>query len=83
MRIAGCFLNKENLRMLSASDETWKDIITDVGILEDYIGSGFAPTCTEHFLHRNHVSNILHMWRDGREVRREILSAGVIRKSLG
>jgi phosphoenolpyruvate carboxylase len=83
MRIAGCFLNKENLRMLSASDETWKDIITDVGILEDYIGSGFAPTCTEHFLHRNHVSNILHMWRDGREFRREILSAGIIRRSLG
>jgi len=69
--------------MLAAADETWKDIITDVGILEDYIGSSFVPTCTDHFIHRNHVSNILHMWREGREFRREILSAGVIRRSLG
>lgn len=83
LKRAGCFLNKENLRMLAAADETWKDIITDVGILEDYIGSSFVPTCTDHFIHRNHVSNILHMWREGREFRREILSAGVIRKSLG
>ena len=83
LKRAGCFLNKENLRMLAAADETWKDVITDVGILEDYIGSSFMPTCTDHFIHRNHVSNILHMWREGREFRREILNAGVIRRSLG
>ncbi len=83
LKIAGSFLNKENLRMLSAADEAWKDILTDVGILEDYIGSNFMPSCTDHFLHRNHVSNILHLWRDGMEFRDEILSAGAIRKSLG
>jgi phosphoenolpyruvate carboxylase len=83
LKKAGSFLNKENLRMLAGSDETWKDVLMDVGILEDYIGSNFMPISTEHFLHRNHVSNILHMWRDKREFRQEVLSAGVIRRSLG
>jgi phosphoenolpyruvate carboxylase len=83
---AGGFLCWENLTLLERESPLWSKVREDIELCQRFLGMEFGPTETDHFLHRNLVSSIYHLWRRGREeerLRRYIVEAGQIRRSLG
>ncbi len=82
---AGYFLNKENLDILAKNNPAWKMIEQDILVIEQLLGKKLGPARSEHFIHRNITSNILHYWKQGKyeEVSEEILHAAYIRRYLG
>ena len=79
----GHFLNKENLKFLSHKDGNWQLIAKDIEAIENYVGKELGPKTTDHYLHRNHTSNILHLLRAKRNISRDIVRAGLVRRCLG
>ena len=72
---AGALLNKENLRFLAKTSKAWKSLLNDVKLVEDYTDSGLGPNSTETFLHRNHTSNVFHLWSTNRDFARDLIAA--------
>lgn len=83
---AGSFLCWENLELLEKESPLWEIVRQDIELCQKILGLEFAPIETEHYLHRNLVSSIFHLWRRGRDeerLHRYIVEAGQLRKSLG
>ena len=80
---AGKYLNKENLAMLARSYPAFRDIMTDVQEIENYMGMELGPLKTKHYLHRNLVSSIYLLSKEKKDFSEELEKAAEIRKSLG
>lgn len=80
---AGKYLNKENLSLLAKDSSAFAEIERDVHLLEDYLGEELGPKKTKHFLHRNLVSSIYLLSREGENLSEELEKAAIIRRSLG
>ncbi len=80
---AGKFLNRENLSLLSAKDSRFASIEKDIALIEIYLGRKLGPEKQRHFLHRNHTSNIYHLFKEGSDFSEDALHAAQYRKSLG
>jgi phosphoenolpyruvate carboxylase len=83
LKLAGALLNKENLNFLAKTHKAWKQVLTDVKLIEDYTGSSLGPDGTDSFLHRNHTSNIFHLWSTNRDFSRDLFAAARLRRCLG
>ncbi|MBI4739201.1 phosphoenolpyruvate carboxylase [Candidatus Woesearchaeota archaeon] len=80
---AGHYLNKENLAFLCDLSDAWSDVKKDVSLIEDYLGKTLGPTTTSQVLHRNHTSNVFHLWRAKEDVREDLMKAARLRRFLG
>jgi len=83
---AGGFLCWENLAFLERESPLWQGVREDIELCQRVLGVEFGPKETDHYLHRNLVSSIYHLWRRGgdeKRLRQYIVEAGQIRRSLG
>ncbi|TSC85917.1 MAG: phosphoenolpyruvate carboxylase [Parcubacteria group bacterium Gr01-1014_8] len=80
---AGKFLNKENLELLMGGDARFNVLAEDISLIEEYVEKDLGPEKQRHFLHRNHTSNIYHLWKGNSEFADDALAAAKYRKSLG
>ncbi|MBI2426301.1 MAG: phosphoenolpyruvate carboxylase [Candidatus Kerfeldbacteria bacterium] len=83
IKLAGRFLNKENLEMMTIADERWKPIQKDIQFLEEYFATELGPREPHEFLHRNTTSDIYFLRQAGDDISDAVLRAGKLRKSLG
>ena len=83
LKQASTLLNKENLNFLAKTDKAWKAVLNDVKLVEDYTDASLGPDSTEAFLHRNHTSNVFHLWSTNNDFSRDLLSAARLRHCLG
>lgn len=81
----GYYLNWENLNFLSKKNHAWQEILKDVQIIEDFLGRRLGPKTPEHFIHRNRVSSVYHLWQSGDKdkIVDEIVQAAMVRRSIG
>lgn len=80
---AGKYLNKENLAALAKSYPAFREVMTDVQEIENYLGVELGPIKTKHFLHRNLVSSVYLLSKEKQDFSEELEKAAEIRKSLG
>lgn len=83
---AGAFLCLENLEFLRDESPLWENVWEDIKLCQRLLGLELGPSDPDHYLHRNLVSSIFHLWRSGGEperLRRYITEAAQIRRSLG
>ncbi len=85
---AGKYLNRENLDALARTSQTFKDVREDIAAIEEILGIELGPEKPHHFIHRNFTSTIFRRLNDKSLLReealkREIVEAGFIRRSLG
>lgn len=80
---AGKYLNKENLVALAKGYPAFREVMTDVQEIENYLGVELGPLKTKHFLHRNLVSSVYLLSKEKKDFSEELEKAAEIRKSLG
>lgn len=85
---AGKYLNRENLALLAKKLPAFSDVQQDVEALEQLLKLELGPEKPHHFLHRNSTSTIYRRLttpalKDEDAIKREIVEAGSIRRSLG
>ncbi len=83
IKLAGRYLNKENLQFLAKRNRAWRSIATDIEYLEQYFGATLGPRTATEYLHRNTTSNIYYQRQLHKDFRAEVLQAGKLRSSLG
>lgn len=87
LRYAGFFFNAENLTLLAKQIPTFNHIKEDITAIEHILGIELGPRDADHIIHRNLSSTILHRLQspspDAVAISRDIVEAGIIRKSLG
>ena len=81
--LAGRYLNKENLNQLGKINSAWREIQTDVALLEKNLKIELGPKTTQEFIHRNISSTVFYLWRDKKSITDKIIESGKIRHSLG
>ncbi|MFH0837889.1 MAG: phosphoenolpyruvate carboxylase [Patescibacteria group bacterium] len=80
---AGKYLNKENLAALAKGYPAFREVMTDVQEIENYLGMELGPLRTKHYLHRNLASSIYLLSKEKKNFSEELEKAAEIRKSLG
>ncbi len=82
---AGKYFNAENLSLLAAQYPAFEEIKEDIAGIEEILGITLGPVKPHHVIHRNITSTILHRLAtpDSAAITRDIVEAGVIRRSLG
>lgn len=80
---AGALLNRENLRFLAKTHKGWKGLAKDVALVEDYVDASLGPGDADSFLHRNHTSNVFHLWSAKRDFARDLMAAARARRCMG
>jgi phosphoenolpyruvate carboxylase len=87
LRHAGKYLNRENLALLAKKQRIWKEIEEGISVIEKVLGITLGPDKPRHIIHRNLTSSIYQrlLSRDcsGDTLSRDIVEAGIIRRSLG
>lgn len=86
LRHAGKYLNRENLSLLAKKQSVFRGIEKDIDAIEKILDIELGPEKPHHILHRNLTSNIYHRLQSGDDtgaISREIVEAGVIRRSIG
>lgn len=83
LKLAGRYLNKENLAFLAKRDKSWQAIQRDIQYVEEYFGFSLGPTNNHEYLHRNATSDIYYLQREHQSIASAVLAAGKLRKSLG
>lgn len=86
LKHAGKFFNRENLELLAASKDVYKGIEEDVLAIETILDIRLGPEKPHHLLHRNLTSSVYHRLNAepaSEAIARDIVEAGVIRRSLG
>jgi phosphoenolpyruvate carboxylase len=87
LRHAGKYLNRENLSLLAKNEKVWKEIEGDIDAIEEILDITLAPEKPRHVIHRNLTSTIYQRFigkeLEKGEITREIVEAGIIRRSLG
>lgn len=77
------FLNKENLEVLSKTNEWFKGILEDVKYIENYLWDLAKNDTLESITHRNETSSVLHLMLAWENFEDSLVDAAKIRKSLG
>lgn len=80
---AGYYINKETLDLLIDDNPAWKDVKMDILLIENLLDMELGPKDVSHFVHRNLVSSIYLLWRNGMDVSSQFLEAAILRKSIG
>lgn len=87
LRHAGKYYNSENLEIAARNNGIFTEIKEDVKAVEDFLGEKLGPKKPRHIIHRNLSSNIYHRLQekeiDAGILERDIVEAGIIRRSLG
>jgi phosphoenolpyruvate carboxylase len=83
LQFAYGYLNKENVTELAKYDSAWTAVQEDVLGIEEYLEGQSGVYTTDHLLHRNEVSSVYHLMKEGRDFSKPLLNAATIRKSLG
>jgi phosphoenolpyruvate carboxylase len=87
LKHAGKFFNRENLTFLAKRDAAFASVKEDVEHIERALHIRLGPEKPHHMIHRNLTSNILQRLdapeTDAELITRDIVEAGVIRRSLG
>lgn len=83
MKLAGRYLNKENLSFLAKRHAGWKAIQQDITYLEQYFGTKFGPQTNAEYQHRNATSDIYYQRKQHQDMSATVLRAGKLRRSLG
>lgn len=87
LKHAGKYLNRENLAMLAKKKRIFRDIEQGIDALEKILEIKLGPEKPHHLMHRNLTSSIYQRLQtpdlSKESISREIVEAGVIRKSLG
>ncbi len=83
LRKAGRFVQKEELAKLAKDSQSWKDILTDVEEIEEYLGEEFNPKTKEEKEHFEIVSRIHKKIDLGKDFQKDLNRLAVLRKSLG
>jgi phosphoenolpyruvate carboxylase len=83
LRLAGRYLNKENLQYFAKRSAGWRAIQSDINYLEEYFGFTLGPISPTEFLHRNATSDIVYLQRQQQDITEVVLQAGKLRRSLG
>lgn len=83
---AGKYFNRENLSLMARKQSVFKDIEQDIKAIERIVGIELGPQKPHHVIHRNLSSTIVHRLQDrnaSAAITKDIVEAGVIRRSLG
>jgi len=87
LKHAGKYLNRENLKLLADKQGIWRDIVEDIDSIEKILKILLDPEKPRHFIHRNLTSNVYQRLfaKDcpKEKIERDIVEAGIIRRSLG
>lgn len=83
IKLAGRYLNKENLNFLAKRHRGWQEIKSDIEYVEQYFGTTLGPQTPTEFLHRNTTSDIYYLRQTKRDIKPAVLRAGQLRQSLG
>lgn len=87
LKHAGKYLNRENLALLAKKQPIFREIERDIDAIEKILEIDLQPEKPRHLIHRNLTSSIYQRVASGdakkESVQREIVEAGVIRRSLG
>ena len=83
LRLAGHYLNRENLHFLATSNPAWERVLEDIETAEHYFKFELGPVSTEHYLHRNLVSSIYFLMQEDKDISQYMFDAAILRKSLG
>lgn len=83
MKLAGRYLNKENLSFLAKRHKGWQAIQKDIEYLEQYFGMTLGPKTADEYLHRNATSDIYYLEKQHQSIAAAVLQAGKLRRSLG
>ncbi len=87
LKHAGKYLNRENLSMMAKKKSVFRDIERDIDALEKILEINLGPEKPHHLLHRNLTSSIYQRLQSPdllrESITREIVEAGMLRKSLG
>lgn len=87
LKHAGKYLNRENLALLAKKKSVFREIERDIDAIEKILEIELEPEKPRHVIHRNLTSSIYQRLmsadasKDG--VRRDLVEAAVIRRSLG
>ena len=80
---AGKYLNMDNLERLATQHSWAKDILADVTYTSEILDIPVGPQKEHHFIHKNLTSIIMLKRSLKQDFTRELIEAGVMRKSLG
>ncbi|HII72559.1 TPA: phosphoenolpyruvate carboxylase [Candidatus Woesearchaeota archaeon] len=80
---AGSLLNKENLNFLAKTHKAWASVQAEVKLVEDYTDASLGPNSTDAFLHRNHTSNVFHLWSTKKDFSKDLFAAARLRRCMG
>lgn len=87
LRQSGHYFNAENLALLSKTYPAFETIKEDIAAIERILGLHLGPETPEQIIHRNLTSTIFHRLQqvppEAAAVTRDIIEAGIIRRSLG
>jgi phosphoenolpyruvate carboxylase len=87
LKAAGHFFNAENLAHLAKRHPAFQHITEDIAAIERILGLTLGPQTSDHIIHRNLSSTILHRSLapdpDTTAITRDIVDAALIRRSLG
>ncbi len=84
---AGKYLNRENLALMAKKQNVFRDIQKGIDAIENILDINLGPEKPHHLLHRNLTSSMYQRLLSSdcskEHMSRDIVDAGVIRKSLG
>ncbi len=84
LREAGRFLHKENLHKLAKKSSAWQEILDNVRIIEEYIGTPLGPTTEQEKRHAFITEKILtELPNKDKVISQYIKQAALLRKSMG
>jgi len=83
LKLAGRYLNKENLAALAKQHKGWQAIQTDIDYLEQYFGMQLGPKTQIERSHRTATSAIYAASKRHQPLAATVLRAGKLRRSLG
>jgi phosphoenolpyruvate carboxylase len=87
LEAAGHFFNAENLTTLADRHPAFRQIAEDIAGIERILGLSLGPQTSDHIIHRNLSSTILHraLATDPQRsaITRDIVDAALLRRSLG
>jgi phosphoenolpyruvate carboxylase len=84
---AGKYFNAENLALLAKDSSVWAGVQDDIRAITEILGIPLEPEKPRHIIHRNLTSTIYQRLKSAEyskaDLERDIVEAGVIRRSLG
>ncbi|NUM25779.1 MAG: phosphoenolpyruvate carboxylase [Candidatus Buchananbacteria bacterium] len=81
--LAGRFLNKNNLAILSKKNRHFKAIQKDIFLIEKHLGITLGPKTKAEWQHQKISAAVLARWQQKKSISKKIIASGKLRQSLG